>query len=60
MFYIQCIHFFNNTSYFFSPVVLEISPSAHGRQSKQQTGKPFFVARLVPGRQLSLQTDRGG
>ncbi len=43
-----------------SPVVLEISPSPHGKQSKQQTGRPFLVARLVPRGQLSLHTDCGG
>ncbi len=43
-----------------SPVTLEISPSPHGRQSKQQRGRPFIVARLVPGGQRSLHMDHGG
>ena len=42
-----------------SPVLLLISPSAHGMQSKQQTGSPFLEAILVPGGQLSLHTDTG-
>ena len=42
-----------------SLVVLLHSLSAHGRQSKQQRGLPFTKARRVPGRQLSLQPDRG-
>ena len=42
-----------------SPVLLLISPSAHGIQSKQQTGSPFLLAFRVPGGQLSLHTEIG-
>lgn len=41
------------------PVVFEISPSAHGMQSKQQTGSPWRIPILVPGWHLSLHTERG-
>ena len=41
------------------PVSLEISLSAQGVQSKQQTALPSLAAFLNPGLQLSLHTDRG-
>ena len=41
-------------------VVLLISPSEQGMQSKQHTGFPLFLAMRVPGGQLSLHTERGG
>lgn len=46
-------------SFFPWPVVLEISPSAQGMQSKQQTGSPCRIPILVPGWHRSLHTDRG-
>lgn len=42
-----------------SLVLLLNSPSGQVMQSKQQIGLPLTKARRVPGRQLSLQTDRG-
>ena len=42
------------------PVLLLISPSEQGMQSKQHTGSPFFLAMRVPGGQLSLHTEWGG
>ena len=42
------------------PVLLLISPSEQGMQSKQHTGFPFFLAMRVPGGQLSLHTEWGG
>ena len=42
-----------------TPVVLLISPSAHLKQSKQQTGFPFCRTLRVPGGHFSLQTDKG-
>lgn len=46
-------------SIIFVPVILLISPSAHGMQSKQHIGFPFCTAFLVPGGQFSLHTDIG-
>ena len=41
------------------PVMLENSPGAHGTQSKQQIGSPFWDTLSVPGMQGSLQIEEG-
>jgi len=41
------------------PVWLLISPSAQGKQSKQQWGSPGRLACLLPGEHGELQRDAG-
>jgi len=38
------------------PVLFDIEPSAHVMQSKQQIGRPFICAFLVPFGQVSEHT----
>lgn len=59
-----CLHFGRQSRYkvysvMHLPVLLLISPAAHGTQSKQQRGSPFLMAFLVPAGQISLHTEMG-